>query len=195
MTFPVEKLQRRTYRAQGQLRRCYTRQRFVQLVSQLFRRLRDKLLEWYYSVQRFVQLVSQRCFAVCETSCWNGVTLCHDSCNLSHNGVSPLARQVAGMVLYCATIRATCLDLATVFRRLRDKLLEWCYTVQRFVQLVSQRCFAACETSCWNGVTLCNDSCKLSRNGVSPFTRQVTGMVLHCATIRATCFATATAED
>ena len=156
----------------------------------MFRRLRDKLLEWCYTVQRFVQLVSQRCFAACETSCWNGVTLCNDSCNLSRsrNGVSPLARQVAGIVLHCATIRATC--LGTVFRRLRNKLLEWCYTVHRFVQLVSQQCFAVYETSYWNGITLCNDSCNLSRNGVPPLARQVTGMVLHCATIRATCLVT-----
>ena len=47
------------------------------------------------------------------------------------------------------------------------------------------------------GVTLGNDSCNLSRNGVSPltFARQVAGMVLHCAMILATCLATATAED
>ena len=47
------------------------------------------------------------------------------------------------------------------------------------------------------GVTLGNDSCNLSRNSVSPltFARQAAGMVLHCAMILATCFATATAED
>ena len=33
------------------------------------------------------------------------------------------------------------------------------------------------------------------RKGVSPFARQVAGMVLYCAMILATCFATATAED
>ena len=33
------------------------------------------------------------------------------------------------------------------------------------VQLVLRWCFAACETNCWNGVTLCNDSYNLFRNG------------------------------
>ena len=117
-----------------------------------------------------------------------GVTLGNDSCNLSCNSVLSLAGQVAGMVLHCAVVHATC--LATVFCHLRDKLLEWCYTVQRFMQLVLQQClslarqvtgmvlhramilatclatvFVASETSYWNGVTLRNDSCNLSCNG------------------------------
>lgn len=36
---------------------------------------------------------------------------------------------------------------------------------------------------------------QLPTYGVSPFARQVAGMVLHCATILATCFATATTKD
>ena len=44
-------------------------------------------------------------------------------------------------------------------------------------------------------VTLGNGSCNLSRNGVSPFSREVAEMVLHCAMILATRFAAATAED
>ena len=37
--------------------------------------------------------------------------------------------------------------------------------------------------------------CNLSCNGVSLLARQVAGIMLHCAMILATCFATATAEE
>ena len=72
------------------------------------------------------------------------------------------------------------------------------FATLKVVKRFSQQCFPVCETSCWNGVThctLCNDSCNLSRNGVSPFAIQGAGMVLHCGMILATCFAAATAED
>ena len=42
--------------------------------------------------------------------------------------------------------------------------------------------------------TLGNDSCNLSRNGVSPFARHLTRMVLLCAMILATCFTTVIEE-
>ena len=45
-------------------------------------------------------------------------------------------------------------------------------------------------------VSLDNGSCNVFRNGISPFaSRQVAGIVLHCAIIFATCFETATKED
>ena len=36
--------------------------------------------------QGSMQLALQQCFTLCETICWNGVTLCKASCNLSRNG-------------------------------------------------------------------------------------------------------------
>ena len=44
-------------------------------------------------------------------------------------------------------------------------------------------------------MTLGNDLCSLSSNGVSPFARQVAEMVSHCAMILATGIEVATAED
>ena len=74
----------------------------------------------------------------------------NDLCNLSGNGALLFVRQVAGMVLQCAMILATCSAIATA-KGSRESL-------EHFNRLMSANC---CETSCKSHCKDCYTTCRL----------------------------------
>ena len=139
------------------LRRCYTRQFLLQLVSQFCCdtscALRYRLLESYCTRQRFSVILS-----------WNKTSRAQKE---QFDWPMPLnvATQVAGKVLHCATWEKFLATLQNALRKVEltstfrndcgnkkiatDVCSRVCYTRQYFVQLVSQQnCETSCERNC-----------------------------------------------
>ena len=145
------------------LRRCYTRQFLLQLVSQFCCdtscALRYRLLESCYTRQRF-SVILEAVGSSAAILSWNKTSRAQKE---QFDWPMPLnvATQVAGKVLHCATWEKFLATLRNALRKVEltstfrndccnkkiatNVCSRVCYTRQYFVQLVSQQ---NCETSC-----------------------------------------------